>query len=290
MLNEKAASSILNSLKELLAKVITVNNGQSVVNAFLHLAFLNLDSSYQRCKAINNILPVKPKEVGFSTYLPIRPQVQLLMEKSTVFRDSFRKDNIVQNLNQIMSSPLDGFKVYEALRHVPTDYVIPLVIYFDEYCDVCTIGAFTKRNKLSVFEWRVVSRNIATSNNCFLLSFAKSSEFEQCKTTELNKIILEILAETKEPVTFAVEGDVNAQCSIVPIFLSADNLAAHQLIGMFESFSATVPCGKCLVPKSLFASVHRENSVGVRLRSQNQIENQLNQIAEADSPLEKQKL
>ena len=82
MLNEKAASSILNSLKELLAKVITVNNGQSVVNAFLHLAFLNLDSSYQRCKAINNILPVKPKEVGFSTYLPIRPQVQLLMEKS----------------------------------------------------------------------------------------------------------------------------------------------------------------------------------------------------------------
>ena len=289
MINEVATGKLLTFIRNLLNQVLLMNLPPWKATSFLNVVFGNLETSYYRQKAIESVLPVKPTIVGHWTYLSIRPQLQAMFEGLTKFRNSFHRSNIVRNLTDVMSSPLDGLKVAETLRNVESTYIVPIVIYFDEFCDVSAIGAFTKRNKLSILEWRAVGGDV-TSNNCFLLSFAKSNDFNHCKTTELNNIILKVIEETSFPLQFTVNGEQIEYCSIVPIFICADNLASHQLLGLFESFSAKMPCSQCLVPKSLFAHVTRENETGVRLRTAAGTVNAVKIISETVNKVEKDDL
>ena len=288
MLKENVSEEILSFIKDLLRKCFARFVDPLKVDPLMKLVYVNLESSYLRQKLISQYLPVQPKHVGKFTYLPISTQVKFMMEESEKFRSMFKKEAIIRPVSEIMRSPLDGMKVSNALRNVKTEYIVPLVIYFDEFCDVCSIGAFTKRNKLSVFEWRVVSGG-NTDNNCFLLSFANSSSITTCKTVELNKVLKEIAEETSQVLSFSINGQLST-CTLVPIFVAADNLAAHQMLGMFESFSANMPCGKCMLPKSLFAHIRHENELGVKLRTADGTINQLSKISNAKSLQEREEL
>ena len=279
MLNEPATETILMHLKKLLHKVISFTKNPWQADSFMNIVFGDMETTYLRQKKINSLLPVQPIEVGLFTYLPIRPQLRMMMEKSSYFRESFHSLKVIRKITNMMSSPLDGRTVAKALRNVQTKYIIPLVVYFDEFSEVSPIGAFTKRNKMSVFEWKVIGDSDET--HCFLLSFAKSSSFYKSKTSHLNDVLLQILEETSTPLEIILPDLSTELCTIVPVFISADNLAGHQLLGLFEAFSAKVPCGWCHLPKSLFAHVFRENETGLRLRNANGMIDQVWQISKA---------
>ena len=76
-----------------------------------------------------------------------------------------------------------------------------------------------------------------------------------------------MLYEAHEDVNspFMVHGKT---ARVVIIFVNGDNLAEHQLAGLYQSFNAAKPCLKCLVPLSLFSVCTSEDEANlVRMRT-----------------------
>ena len=213
--------------------------------------FRPFKSAFLRNKAISEMTDVKYETVGSFFYVPIIPQIRELMEGNETFRNQFFKSNICQVRNDgILQSPLDGSKVQDIIQKNVDDtveYVIPIVLFFDEFCDVNPLGCYVSRNKLAIFEWRPVSYQ--GSSDCFILAFSTSNSLGKVKTSALNTVIVELSLETQSPFTLNIEG--NPKCKVVLIFVNSDNLSAHQLCGLLESFGAHKFCLHCEVDKEV---------------------------------------
>ena len=184
-------------------------------------------------------------------------------------RIAFNKENIigrpitVDDDDILLQNTLDGKLAQELLKSSNAEYVVPILLFFDEFCEVCPIGPFVENNKMSVFQWRAVSRELDT--DCFFLAFAKSAEVNVGRKIELlNTVIMELVADIGGTPFTLPNGST---CEIIVIAFVADNLAQHQVGGYLESFNATLPCSRCLLPKPLFHTSFNEKVLGVRRRT-----------------------
>ena len=266
----------------------------------LDAIFRNQTSTYLRKQLTDSICPVSPYTVGKFEYLPVIPQLQWMLTESDDILNALKRENILESL-QWLSSPLDGatvrYTIYiipitiilflltrKYLEDIKTDLIIPISFFYDDTTEVDSLGVFACQNKLSICEWRLFTRKYLPTK-CFLLAAALASALsENNKLVALNDVIYELDREVAEP--FIVRD--NKSATVVLIFGQADNLAAHTLGGLFESFVATMPCLKCLTPKKLMGRVFSETEV--QKRNALGVEKILLKVAEAASAQERDAL
>ena len=243
---------------------------KNFVSNFLQRSFFRLETKYLRENSYNSsccCVPIKIEQSPFS-YLPIKSQVVHLLESSETARIAFSTENVLKSPTTrdddvLMESILDGALSQRILQDISTDYVVPIILFFDEFCEVCPIGPFVENNKMAVFQWQAVSRQMET--DCFILALGKSTDLkggQGRKVEMLNSAIMQLMMDLG-PTTLKDGSTVE----IVMVAFVADNLAQHQVGALLESFSATFPCSRCLLLKVAFSTTFNEDEMLVRRRT-----------------------
>ena len=287
---------IMNFCSTMMGRLLSLSNTEDFVDNYIDRSFFRLQTKFLRENKFNSWSSCHPVQIEDSpfTYLPIRPQICQLLEKDLNLLKSFKKYRLTDGPvvianDMLLSSTLDGRLSKQLLAEVESEYIIPIVLFFDEFTDVCPIGPFVDSNKMAVFQWRVLSRDFVS--DCFLLAVANSSNLKKGeqnrKIDKLNTVIRELLVDVESSVLKLSNG---VCCEIVVIGFCADNLAQHQIGGFFESFSAKFPCNRCMLPKKLFHLTYNENSPGVRRRTLMLTRQQISSICNADKSEKQRKM
>ena len=129
------------------------------------------------------MVPGVTKAVGKFSYLPIKPQVSIMLSNSSVLREAFHRSNFFINDEQIYRSPFSGTLVKSLLETIDEEYIIPISLFFDEFTDVCPIGSFTSTNKKAVFQFKMIVHHKHTLPiKCFTLAIAPSNALSELIT------------------------------------------------------------------------------------------------------------
>lgn len=249
------------------------------------LLFSRINSSDKRGKLYKKHSPTCPIDIGSFSYLPVVPQIQYLLDKcSNEFRNKFRRENLLKKMDdcEILDSPFCGKYVRECISNVDSDVdlVVPLAMFFDEFCHLNPIGPVVQRNKLAVCLFKLVLEE-NWNDEGFLLAVAKSIDLDKLKTSDLNRVIYKLNDESSTP--FVLHD--GTKCQIAFVFLKADNLAQHQLAGLYQSFSACHSCLKCLASKHDLVHIFSEDDPRAKIRTVISTEKQILLIKSAHSAL-----
>ena len=272
-MEETKIEYILDFTSSLMKNLLAVPSDKVDIDNFVDRSFARLETKFLREKTFSkstNCSPIQLENSAF-TYLPVRQQVSQMLEPKNSLREHFSKAAVVgtplhvNGEDELIRSTLDGKLAKSVLQSVQSDYVVPIVLFFDEFCEVCPIGPFVENNKMAVFQWKAISRHIDTEP--FILAVAKSSELKLAENSRkvemLNSVIMQLLEDIGKQFTL----EDGSTCEIVVVAFCADNLAQHQVGAFYESFSAIFPCLRCLLPKTLFHTTFNDQSMGVRLRT-----------------------
>lgn len=200
--------------------------------------------------------------------IPLRQLLIQFLELSNVF-DTITKEIYEKRHNDILSSVLHG----EVWKHIQEQFsekfVLPLLLYFDDFEINNPLGSHSGIHKIGVVYCTIPcipSEYFSILENIFLLQIHNAKDhsqlgnkntffniINQIQDLETNGLLINIHGR-QQTIYFALVGIIG------------DNLGLHTIFGFNTSFNSTYSCRACLVDKSTLQMQISENSDLLRTR------------------------
>lgn len=192
---------------------------------------------------------LEPKEKRSYQYVPILESLIQILGKENI-RDQVLIQAQEQSSPQYYKSYCDG-TVYKESSFFSEDGRIALVLYIDEV-EICNpLGTSRKKHKITAVYWvfgNIPHMSRSTLNSVYLALLCKSVDIKRFGYDEVLAPLIKDLAILERDGVYISPVGQNVKGSVFCVV--ADNLGAHSISGLVESFSGPYICRFCLGHRS----------------------------------------
>ena len=182
-------------------------------------------------------------------HVPLAETLEWFLGFSDIYEDVLQNH---ESVNHSMHDVFDGshYKSHEFLCEPKT---LGIIIYFDEFTLTNPLRAHSKHQKIMATYFQLANMPASKRSqldSIHLATLVKSGYVKKYGLKETTQYLINDLHNLNENGINIQHGGIvhNFKCAL--LFCVGDNLAAHQIGGFLESFSANRACRFCLVTKA----------------------------------------
>lgn len=193
-----------------------------------------------------------------------------------------------RQVDGVFSSYVDGSHFQNHSFRLSNPDCTLIRLYYDEaeMCDAVGSKAGLK-NKLGFFYWMLEDLSLTVRSQVKFINLTGIVPYPYVKKYGMKEILKPFVQDFKklEDGVRLTNGQIlRRTCSV----LSGDNLAAHQICGFRESFSATHPCRYCMASAEEIKTMTKEDIT--ILRNPDEHDRQVDEVENANNEREKENL
>ena len=190
--------------------------------------------------------------------------IKLVLKKFFETSDNFEKlqtfmRELENNGPRMLRHFCQGSLWKEIKTKFPEKYLVPLFLYFDDFCVGNTLGSHSSSNKIGAVYYTIPAFAPQFPNNLdniFTALLFKSNDRGAFGNAAVFDTLINYLKSLEDKGLIIEPVGKSIVLHFAMGLILSDNLGVHSLLGFFEGFTANYPCRACKVHKNAI----RQNS------------------------------